>query len=161
MALRVIVYNKSLRRRFLPKGIGMSSDIPKRLVSLDIFRGLTIAAMILVDNLSAWTDTPRFPTPDPCRVEWVHPGRSHLPLFHFHRRRHRRSFPWTNGSKAGRVRPQLYRHILSRTAAAFRSGPGGVQLFFLRLALPGHLSTRSNAEEHLGDFPLAAGRQLT
>jgi len=32
-----------------------------RLVSLDIFRGLTIAGMIVVNNLTAWTDTPRFP----------------------------------------------------------------------------------------------------
>ena len=55
-------------------GIEMSSDVPKRLVSLDIFRGLTIGAMILVNNLRAWTDTPRFPDHDPCRVEWVHLG---------------------------------------------------------------------------------------
>jgi predicted acyltransferase len=57
-----MITSESLLHRFLPKGIGMSSDFPKRLVSLDIFRGLTIAAMILVGNLSAWTDTPRFPT---------------------------------------------------------------------------------------------------
>ena len=39
----------------------MNSYLPKRLVSLDIFRGVTIAGMIVVNNLSAWTDTPRFP----------------------------------------------------------------------------------------------------
>ena len=39
----------------------MNSYLPKRLVSLDIFRGVTIAGMIIVNNLSAWTDTPRFP----------------------------------------------------------------------------------------------------
>jgi predicted acyltransferase len=31
-----------------------------RLVSLDIFRGLTIGAMILVNNLRTWSDAPRF-----------------------------------------------------------------------------------------------------
>ncbi len=39
----------------------MISNFPKRFVSLDIFRGVTIAGMIVVNNLSAWTDTPRFP----------------------------------------------------------------------------------------------------
>lgn len=32
-----------------------------RLQSLDVFRGVTIAGMIIVNNLRAWTDTPRFP----------------------------------------------------------------------------------------------------
>lgn len=36
-------------------------ELPPRLVSLDIFRGVTIAGMIIVNNLGAWTDTPRFP----------------------------------------------------------------------------------------------------
>jgi predicted acyltransferase len=41
--------------------MGATPDNPRRLVSLDIFRGVTIAGMILVNNLRAWTDTPRFP----------------------------------------------------------------------------------------------------
>jgi predicted acyltransferase len=39
----------------------MDSPAPGRLISLDIFRGVTIAGMIVVNNLHAWTDTPRFP----------------------------------------------------------------------------------------------------
>ncbi len=39
----------------------MQPDAPKRLVSLDIFRGLTIGLMIVVTNLQIWSDTPRFP----------------------------------------------------------------------------------------------------
>ena len=38
----------------------MKLDVPGRLVSLDIFRGLTIGAMILVNNLITWSDAPRF-----------------------------------------------------------------------------------------------------
>jgi predicted acyltransferase len=41
--------------------MGATPGNPRRLVSLDIFRGVTIAGMILVNNLRAWTDTPRFP----------------------------------------------------------------------------------------------------
>lgn len=37
-----------------------SLDINKRFVSLDIFRGLTIGAMIIVNNLTTWSDAPRF-----------------------------------------------------------------------------------------------------
>jgi predicted acyltransferase len=38
----------------------MKRDVTGRLVSLDIFRGLTIGAMILVNNLTTWSDAPRF-----------------------------------------------------------------------------------------------------
>jgi predicted acyltransferase len=38
----------------------MERVAPERLVSLDIFRGLTIGAMILVNNLRTWSDAPRF-----------------------------------------------------------------------------------------------------
>ena len=38
----------------------MKRAAPERLVSLDIFRGLTIGAMILVNNLITWSDAPRF-----------------------------------------------------------------------------------------------------
>ncbi len=33
----------------------------QRLISLDVFRGFTIVAMIFVNNLTFWSDTPRFP----------------------------------------------------------------------------------------------------
>jgi predicted acyltransferase len=39
----------------------MKPESPKRLVSLDIFRGATIGAMIIVNNLRNWSDTPCFP----------------------------------------------------------------------------------------------------
>jgi len=38
----------------------MKRLVTGRLVSLDIFRGLTIGAMILVNNLRTWSDAPRF-----------------------------------------------------------------------------------------------------
>jgi predicted acyltransferase len=38
----------------------MKGDVSPRLISLDIFRGLTIGAMILVNNLRTWSDSPRF-----------------------------------------------------------------------------------------------------
>lgn len=38
----------------------MKPGFPNRLVSLDVFRGLTIGAMIMVNNLQ-WGETPRFP----------------------------------------------------------------------------------------------------
>lgn len=34
----------------------MTSEKPERLLSLDIFRGMTVAAMILVNNPGSWTD---------------------------------------------------------------------------------------------------------
>ena len=38
----------------------MQRDVSQRLISLDIFRGVTIGAMILVNNLRTWSDAPRF-----------------------------------------------------------------------------------------------------
>ena len=35
----------------------MKPQVPERLLSLDIFRGVTIAAMILVNNLAYWSDS--------------------------------------------------------------------------------------------------------
>jgi predicted acyltransferase len=58
---KVIITGESLPYYFCPRSIRMGSDTPSRLLSLDIFRGMTIAAMIIVNNLMAWTDTPRFP----------------------------------------------------------------------------------------------------
>jgi predicted acyltransferase len=39
----------------------LNPELPQRLVSLYIFGGVTIAGMIVVNNLRAWTDTPHFP----------------------------------------------------------------------------------------------------
>lgn len=39
----------------------MKPAFPNRLVSLDIFRGITIGGMIVVNNLQVWSETPRFP----------------------------------------------------------------------------------------------------
>ena len=40
----------------------MTSGVHNRLVSLDIFRGVTIGGMIVVNNLQSWSDIPsRFP----------------------------------------------------------------------------------------------------
>lgn len=99
----------------------MNSDVPKRLVSLDIFRGLTIAAMILVNNLSAWTDTPRFPTLT--HAEWH--GCTWVDLI----------FPFfifivgvtsaislDKRVQAGESPGRLYRHILIRTTVLFSIG---------------------------------------
>ena len=136
----------------------MSSDFPKRLVSLDIFRGLTIAAMILVGNLSAWTDTPRFPTLT--HAEWN--GCTWVDLifpFFIFIVGVTSVFSLDKRVKTGESLAPLYRHILIRTTLLVRYRPGGVQLFHLRLAFSGDLSTRSDAEEHLGDFPLSARRQ--
>jgi predicted acyltransferase len=39
----------------------MTQNGTHRLLSLDYFRGVTIAGMIFSNSLSAWTDTPRLP----------------------------------------------------------------------------------------------------
>ncbi len=135
----------------------MATRVCNRLISLDIFRGLTIAAMIVVNNLVAWTDTPRFPRLT--HAEWH--GCTLVDLI----------FPFfifivgvtavfsleqraKNGDKSGAIVPAYPRS----QRRAFRSGSGGVQLFFLGLAIPGHLSTRSDSGEYLGDFPVDAGQ---
>lgn len=99
----------------------MNSDAQKRLVSLDIFRGLTIGAMIVVNNLRAWTDTPRFPRLT--HAEWN--GCTLVDLI----------FPFfifivgvtsvfaiDRRVKAGESLGRLYKHILLRTTALFFLG---------------------------------------
>lgn len=99
----------------------MISNFPQRLISLDIFRGVTIAGMIVVNNLSDWTDTPRFPKLR--HAEWHGCNLADLifPLFIFivglttvislHRLKERGT------SGAG-----LYRRILTRSGALFLLG---------------------------------------
>ena len=99
----------------------MKPESPKRLLSLDIFRGATIGAMILVNNLHNWSDTP-------CYAELVHSPWNGctvadliFPFFLFivgvstvfslDRRVQAGENPW-----------QLYRHILSRAALLFLLG---------------------------------------
>ncbi len=99
----------------------MRSDNPGRLVSVDIFRGMTIAAMIIVNNLRAWTDTPRFPRLT--HAEWN--GCTLVDLI----------FPFfifivgvssvfsvDKRLKTGESLGRLYKHILFRTAALFLLG---------------------------------------
>ena len=139
-------------------GIGMSSDVPKRLVSLDIFRGLTIAAMILVNNLSAWTDTPRFPTLT--HAEWN--GCTWVDLI----------FPFfifivgvtsvyslDKRVKTGESPGRLYQHILIRTAVLFFIGLVACSYFICGWLFQSICPPGETPEEHLGDFPLCANRQ--
>ena len=99
----------------------MNSDTQSRLVSVDIFRGMTIAAMILVNNLRAWTDTPRFPRLT--HAEWhgcnlvdcIFPFFIFIvgvtTVFSLDRRR-----------RSGASLARLYKHILSRSAVLFLLG---------------------------------------
>jgi predicted acyltransferase len=99
----------------------MDSPAPGRLISLDIFRGVTIAGMIVVNNLKAWTDTPRFPRLT--HAEWHGCTLADLifPFFLFivgvstvislERRRQR-------GESLG----PLHRHIFKRSALLFLLG---------------------------------------
>lgn len=102
-------------------GIGMNPDVPKRLVSLDIFRGLTIGAMIVVSNLSAWTDTPRFPTLT--HAEWNGCTLVDLifPFFIFIVGV-TSVFSLDKRVKTGESLVRLYKHILIRTTLLFFIG---------------------------------------
>jgi predicted acyltransferase len=101
--------------------IEMISNFPNRLISLDIFRGVTIAGMIVVNNLSAWTDTPQLPRLR--HAEWHGCNLADLifPLFIFivgltsviSLQKH---------LEKGESLPGLYRHILTRTALIFFLG---------------------------------------
>jgi predicted acyltransferase len=121
--------NKSLLRRFLPTSIEMSSEFPKRLVSLDIFRGLTIAAMIVVNNLVAWTDTRRFPRLT--HAEWHGCTLADLifPLFIFIVGV-TAAFSLNQRAKGGASMAQLYWHILTRRVALFGLGLIACSYFF-------------------------------
>jgi predicted acyltransferase len=99
----------------------MEPDVPQRLVCLDILRGVTIAAMILVNNLGAWTDTPRFPRLT--HAEWNGCTLVDLifPFFIFIVGV-TAVFSLDKRIKAGESLGRLYRRILSRTAALFLLG---------------------------------------
>ena len=57
----------------------------KRLVSLDVFRGITIAGMVLVNNPGSWSHI-YWPLAH-ARMAWLDADRSHLPVLSVHRRR--------------------------------------------------------------------------
>ena len=99
----------------------MPFEFSKRLVSLDIFRGVTIAGMIVVNNLSAWTDTLRFPRLS--HAEWHGCTLADLifPLFIFIVGVST-VFSLGRRVEGGERNAVLYRHILSRTAVIFLLG---------------------------------------
>ncbi len=99
----------------------MNPEFPKRLVSLDIFRGVTIAGMIVVNNLRAWTDTPSFPRLT--HAEWDGCTLADLifPLFVFIVGV-TSVFSIRKRAKMGESLPGLYQHILIRTVAIFFLG---------------------------------------
>ena len=120
----------------------MDSDISERLLSLDIFRGVTIAAMIVVNNLTSWTDTTRFLRLT--HAEWHGCNFADLifpcfifivgvsSVFSFEKRGRTQSLP------------RLYRHILAPYGALIRPGPGDGQRLPGRLAVSGHLPAGSD-----------------
>jgi predicted acyltransferase len=99
----------------------MEKNISPRLVSLDIFRGVTIGAMIIVNNLMFWSDSPRLLRLG--HAEWNGCTFTDLifPLFIF----------ITGVStvisldkrvKAGESRQVLYKHVLIRSTVLFLLG---------------------------------------
>ncbi len=107
----------------------MASRVSNRLISLDIFRGLTIAAMIVVNNLVAWTDTPRFPRLT--HAEWHGCTLADLifPFFIFIVGV-TAVFSLDQRAKRGASPAQLYWRILSRSAALFALGLVACSYFF-------------------------------
>jgi len=96
-------------------------ESPKRLVSLDIFRGVTIGAMIIVTNLRIWSDTPRFP--QLAHAEWHGCTLADLifPCFIFIVGI-TTVFSLDKRARSGESPLQLYRHVLSRSAILFLLG---------------------------------------
>ena len=99
----------------------MKPGSPKRLLSLDIFRGATIGGMILVNNLQNWTDTPCYP-------QLVHSSWNGctfadliFPFFVFIVGVST-VFSLDRRVQSGENLPQLYRHILTRAALLFLLG---------------------------------------
>jgi predicted acyltransferase len=107
----------------------MNSAMHRRLVSLDIFRGVTIAGMIVVNNLAAWTDTPRFPRLT--HAEWNGCTLADLifPLFIFILGV-TSVFALEHRLKAGESLGKLYRHILQRAGLLFCLGLVACSYFF-------------------------------
>jgi predicted acyltransferase len=99
----------------------MNRESSKRLVSLDIFRGATIGAMIIVNNLRVWSDTPRFP-------QLVHAAWNGCTLadlifpFFIFIVGVSTVFSLDRRVQAGESPLQLYRHILTRTTILFLLG---------------------------------------
>ncbi len=115
----------------------MPFEVQKRLLCLDIFRGVTIAGMIFFNNLQFWTDTPRLPRLT--HSEWH--GCTLVDLI----------FPFflfivgvttaislAKRVQAGEPPARLYRHILIRSGALFMLGlvtGGGLFLGWLFQAI--------------------------
>ncbi|MGB8990836.1 MAG: DUF5009 domain-containing protein [Desulfobaccales bacterium] len=99
----------------------MKPDSSQRLVSLDIFRGLTIAAMIIVNNLRTWSDAPRFR--QLVHAEWHGCTLADLifPFFIFIIGVSA-VFSLNKRLAARESLARLYRHILTRSAALFFLG---------------------------------------
>jgi predicted acyltransferase len=101
----------------------------KRLVSLDIFRGATIGAMIIVNNLRVWSDTPRFP-------QLVHSPWNGCTLadlifpFFLFIVGVSTVFSLDRRVQIGENLGQLYRHILTRSALLFLLGLVSSGYFF-------------------------------
>ena len=99
----------------------MKPESRERLVSLDVFRGVTIGAMIIVNNLRTWSDTPRFP--QLAHAEWHGCTLADLifPCFLFIVGVST-VFSLDKRARTGDSPLKLYRHILSRTAILFLLG---------------------------------------
>ena len=132
----------------------MKPESSERLVSLDVFRGVTIGAMIIVNNLQNLERHSPFPAFGALRVERLHPGRPHLPVLYFHRGRHNGLLPRQTRPSRGKPPETLSSHLRPRRNSLL-IGPFGLQLVPLRLAVPIHLPTRSGPGEHVGHFFLA------
>ncbi len=99
----------------------MITNFPQRLISLDIFRGVNIAGMIVVNNLSVWTDARRLPKLRHSEWHGCNLAALIFPLFIFIvgvttvislQRLQEKGTSW----------PGLYRRILTRSGALFLLG---------------------------------------
>jgi len=99
----------------------MRIEASGRLVSLDIFRGLTIGAMIVVNNLRDWSDLPGFR--QLAHTEWHGCTLADLifPFFIFIVGV-TAVFSLEKRQTAGESLPRLYRHIFIRSALLFFLG---------------------------------------
>ena len=107
----------------------MKPDPPKRLVSLDIFRGATIGGMIIVNNLQSWSDTPCFP--QLVHAEWNGCTLADLifPFFLFIVGVST-VFSLDRRVQTGESPLQLYRHVLIRSTILFLLGLLACSYFF-------------------------------
>ncbi len=107
----------------------MKPESPKRLVSLDIFRGATIGAMIIVNNLQSWSDTPCFP--QLVHAEWNGCTLADLifPFFLFIVGVST-VFSLDRRVQTGESSLQLYRHVLIRSTILFLLGLLACSYFF-------------------------------